>query len=613
MKPKIAKIVVGLPVEGPFDYLIKDEMQETIAIGMRVRVFFNRRKLVGYIVGFAETSEFQKLNTLIDVLDDVPVLGSAMMVLAQQMSEYYGCSLGEAIECCLPASLRLGRKIKDPISRIPQLIVSQPEFQLKYGLDHEQYLTTVLAQIKECLAAGKGVMWLVPEALQVVTVAKYLKANVTEPVYAFGKSLTAKVELEQWVQLRNEKVCVVVGTRSSVFVPVNNLGLIIVDQEDGEAYKQEQLPHYHVHQIVQMRAQLEGCKVIVASETPSIETWGMAQREQWQKDFLRPLCAKKIQVIDMENYNPQKTSLVSAPLKTRIEQLLAERKTILLVMNRRGFTTMTRCNQCGHEITCPRCDVKLTYLHSKQKSICRHCNFQMDLPNQCPKCHGAYMKSMGRGIEKLEDQLSRLFLQAKVSSYDKDSKGKPKGDIIIATQAILRWQHALKFNDIAMLDLDAEISYFDYRCSQRAFSLMVKLYQWAQEQFTIQTRMPEYAGIKYLEKLDFEKFYTQELEMRKELVYPPYTHLIAVGLRGQVEETVLEQAHQLFTLFHTLTAEGIKISEPHPDVFPKVRDKYRYTITLKCSDVIATVQKIKVVLKGFKKKRGTIVTINVDP
>ncbi|HQP10539.1 MAG TPA: hypothetical protein PKV41_04075, partial [Candidatus Omnitrophota bacterium] len=286
---------------------------------------------------------------------------------------------------------------------------------------------------------------------------------------------------------------------------------------------------------------------------------------------------------------------------------------IILFMNRRGFSTRTHCQQCGFIVKCERCNVDLSYLYSKKMMVCRHCNFSCELPKICPSCNGSYLRSTGTGIEKLESEAARLYPGARIHRFDSECTAFPQeADIIMTTQAIFRQHEAWTASLVAMLNFDAQIHRFDFRSGQKSFSLLVHLKQLAQETLLVQTRMPDNYCLQAAREMDFDKFYREELKQRRELNLPPYRHLVAVSLRGKNERCVFEQSEALFGFLKERQTQGVEISDPHPDVNPKLRDKFWYTILLKGRSVKGILAIIKPALKGFRK-RGVIVTINVDP
>ena len=618
MSSRIAQVVVGLPVEGPFDYSVPPALMDKVAVGQRVRVLFNRRQRLGIIVGFKAKSFFKRLNPVLSCLDNLPALDEKALAFTKELSAYYACSWGEAIETWLPAALRTARPLAWTPPAPGRVQGSSLSFTKNITLLHDKSLDKrwplILDMIRKTLDANRSVVFLVPETAMNDAVVARLGKTVSVPIVVLDKKASAAKELEHWLAVREGKARVVVGTRSAVFAPAADPGLIVIYEEENTAYKQEQTPHYDARALARMRAGLENCSVLYVSSAPSAETWQQARKEKWQKITCDAERSSVLQIIDMTNYNPQKTSILSFPLQNAIRDTLAQQGKVVLLMHRKGFTTRTHCHQCGFTVKCERCNVNLTYLYSQKVMVCRHCSFKAQLPQVCPQCRGGYLRSSGTGTEKLESEVARLYPLARVGRFDTNSKSFPRqADVVITTKAVLREQEAIGASLIGVINFDAELHHLDFRSGHHAFALLVRLRQLAAQKLLVQTRLMDNYALQTARKNDFEGFYKRELSLRKELGFPPYRHLVAIGLRGVNEDFVFEQAKELFARLEKDRSSQVEISDPHPDVNPKLRDKYRFTILLKGHSVKSILAFIRKVLKDFSRKRNTIVTINVDP
>ncbi len=613
--PQIAEVVVGLPVEGPFDYSINQEIDKNIAVGTRVRVSFNHRNRLGVITGLKEKSEFKKLNPIISVLDNKPTLDALAMLLAKQLRDYYGCSLGEAIEAYLPAMLRKEKSVSNINRNVEIRNAPNQGMDKEYVFDEDREVrwSKINDAIGKALDKKTFVIFLVPEQSQLTYVVEKLSSFSESPLFVLDKTLTAKKELEVWQAIQKNNFGVIIGLRSAVFAPASPLGLIVVYDEENLSYKQEQVPHYHVHRVAQMRAEIDSCSVMLVGSAPLAQSWYEAKKNGFkpEKNLKRDV---NIQLVDMTNYNPRKTSIISYPVQNHIAKTLQDRGKVILFINRRGLASVTRCQQCSHILKCPRCQVSLTYLYSKKILMCRLCNHKEELPKTCPGCQGSYLKSQGAGIEKLVNQLLRIYPHLNIVRFDKDSKSLAKDfNVVIATQAIMRFKDVVQADFTAVLNFDSQLHHLDFRSAQRTFSLLIHLRDMTKKKMIVQTSMPDNYCLKALIKNDRELFYKEELKIRKSLALPPYKHLLAIGMRGRNEEHVFEQCQKLFQLLGEQEEKSIEITDPHPDVMPKLRDKYRYTIVLKGNSVKKMLSLTKEVLKGLKKKSDLIVTVNVDP
>jgi len=320
-----------------------------------------------------------------------------------------------------------------------------------------------------------------------------------------------------------------------------------------------------------------------------------------------------LQIIDLANYKYQ-NMLISFPLQNFIQETLAKSGKILLFLNRRGFSTLTKCNQCGFVLKCERCNSILSYLSSKKKMFCPRCDALSELPKMCPHCKSSYLRSMGTGIEKLESELARIYPASRIAGYDSDTKTFDRGaHLMVATQAVMPFLHRGYFTLIAVLDFDGEINRVDFRAGARALSLLTRLRQTAGEKLVVQTRHPQHEAIKAAATMDTEQFYRQELKTRKELGLPPYVEMISLALRGISEDAVLKQTQSLYEQLIGVVGEVFEISVPQPDLRPKLRDKYRFTIILKGKSVKTMLAVVDSVIAEFGKRKGVVLTIDVNP
>ncbi len=614
---KIAHVVVGLPVEGPFDYLVGESLQNRIQVGQRVCISFHGKKKVGYVVSLGKKSFIKSLKPILSILDEQSVLDTKLLKLTQDFAQYYGCSWGEAIETSLPTRLRRSQPIDFPFIQESIDMGSSPKISGEATLVLDQGQTKrwpyLMETIRATLDQGQGVIFLVPEIFLIDKVISQLKKQITHPVAILDKQLKPKEELQYWMSLKAGQVRWVIGTRSAVFAPIPNLKLIIIYEEENSAYKQEQSPSYHVREVAHLRIQLEGLHIMYISSAPSAELWWLVKKKKVKLVSLEKERLSEMQLIDMANYKPR-ASTISFPLQSHMQRTLTARGKIVLFLNRRGFSTMTRCNQCGFTIKCPRCEVNLTYSYATKLLVCRLCNYQTQLPKICPQCHSSYLRFLGSGVERIESEVARIFPQAKVTRYDRESSAIPReADIIIATQAILRILDQLSVDLMGVLNIDGELSRYDFRSAQKTFSLLVHLRQMVKEKMIVQTFHPDNYCLKAAVKMDYEKFYQNELSLRKELGFPPFRHLVAMGARGTQEETVLNQVNAIYSLLKEQTPKDIELLDPHPDSLPKLRDRYRFNIMAKGKSLKSMLALIKRVLKEYKKKSGVIVTVNVDP
>ena len=613
----IAEVVVPLPVEGPFDYAVSPDIRTNISEGQRVNVPFGHRSLVGVVVGFKTHSLSKVLKPINRILDTIPALDRNALTLAREFSRFYGCSLGEAVETMLPAALRKKTLWEGEVTvQSPALPSAEepPRHVVCQEFLDERGWSRLCERIGPVFQERRGILVLVPEVLQAQRIKLRLEKGLGADFALLDRRLTAKKELGVWAGIKSGEKKFVVGTRSAVFAPVQDLKLVVVIDEDNRSFKQEQKPFYHVRDIVMMRADIERARVVFSSPTPSAELMYQARHGNFEKIPFPPDLPARMQVIDLSNYRPNRKTILSYPVQSRIQAVLKERGRLLLYFNRRGFSTMTRCNRCGEPFRCQRCDIVVPYLFERKGLVCSLCGWTAALPDACPRCQGTYLRSWGIGHEKVESECARIFPEARVVRVDKDTSRIPKGgDIVIATQAVWRYLNELHFHTIVVLDFDAELSRPDFRCGHQAFALLVRLHKSAEQQLIVQTHQPDNYVIAAARTGNSEAFYKQELKLRQDSGLPPFRYLVEVTVRGLKEETVREHIQVLYEKLRAGEERGVEVMAPQPDFHPKLRDQYRFIIMLKTASVDKAHALIRDVQKSMKRRSGLILTVQVDP
>ncbi len=605
--------MVGLPAEGPFDYRVPDGM--SVREGVRVWVPFLSSRRVGYVVGVDTKSRFARLKDVLAVLDEAPILDGALLELTRRFAQYYGCSWGEAVETALPVALRRKTREKFEIRDVPPADTPERgETTLCHDPGGQDTWPFIIRRVRETLQSGRGVIVLVPEASFFRKAKSALsRAAEASEIACLDKRLTSKKELAEWIKIKNGECRVALGTRSAVFAPMPRLGLIVVVDEDNLSYKQDQSPFYYVRHVADVRREIEAADILYTASVPTAEMMDAVQKKTVQYHLCEGRDLPVLQLIDMTNYKPQRNLPVSFPLRNQLEENLRDGKRSLLLINRRGFSDVTRCNKCGNIVRCERCGVSLAYLFSKKKLVCHRCEQEQDLPEQCPQCQSPYLRSFGTGVEKVASELARIFPQAWIQRFDRETEASPKkADIIVATTAVLKILEELDVDLAAVLDLDAQLNRADFRSAQRAFSLLVKLRQNVKDRLVVQTHSRDAYCLKAATDMDFKKFYREELSLRKDAGFPPFGHLVSVVLRGPDEQEVFDRAWALHERLRAGLART-EVMEPQPDMTPKLRGKYRMSIMLRGRSVVPLLKGVRQALKGFRKKKEMIVTVNVDP
>ncbi|MFH1339160.1 MAG: primosomal protein N' [Candidatus Omnitrophota bacterium] len=613
-----AKIVFNLPIDGPFDYYIPPAWEQNLRPGMRARVSFGSRHCFGYVVGKAERTRVKNIKPVLKIIDDVPVLDKALLKLTRQVSDYYACSWGEAIETAIPTSLRKGKRIELDLAKKHKTKNKKAKTLLLQDLSRRKVWEIYPEEINKSLSAGEGVIFLTPDRESARLIQKEIRDRLNNvEVGLIHSYLSEKEELKQWLEARSGRTRVVVGTRMAIFAPLANLGLIIIEEEQSPVYKHDAVPHYNAVGVAEIRSGIEKAKLILSSPSPRLETWHRAKRGRIKyilKDAGIP--AGQIKLIDMQRvgFIPQRRKLrISISLEDAINQALAREEKVLLFLNRRGFAIFARCQNCDAVLRCPRCNANLI-LHFKDGIlICHRCNYKAQSPRVCPNCNSGYIRYSGLGTEKLESELCRIYPQTEIARLDKDEKTIPAGArILIATESIFKHPHVM-FDLVGVISLDALLNRPDFRAAEKVFDLLLRLACLSSNFLIIQTNFPGHYCFQALSQKNADSFYQTELKLRRESGLPPFNHIIAIKLRGRKEEKVADSAEELFNILNkTSRDKAIKIVSYSSSMPHKRRDRFYEQVLVKTKSVPEAVKFLKKSLSKFRRS-GIIVTVDVDP
>jgi primosomal protein N' (replication factor Y) len=592
--------VLGLPIDGPFDYLVPVGLEGKVSIGARVWVNFRNKKEVAYVVSLSNKTNIKKIKEISAVIDTVAILDEKMLLLTKRLAEYYCCCWGEAIEAALPDELRKGKPINGDSSFIISCNSSRKkETVLVQG---QERMPVYLREIKESWVAKQSAIVLFSDISEAQKAKESIERDLEIGVFlAFRKQ---PKELEAWEKIRQLQQCVVVGTRSSIFAPINNLGLIIIDQEQDQVYKQEQVPHYHARQVALMRAEICGAGIVLGSQIPSLESFYLAQEDKLKFEFVPSKTRyPQIKIIDLRRlaYAERKSkTLFSKFLIDAIAATLAQKGKVLLLINRKGFATSAACHNCGVALKCPRCNINLVFHFDEEKLKCHHCNFKMLLPKICPSCNTGYIKYSGMGTEKVESELARIFPQARMGA-----------DIFVETSSVIK-HHQINFDLIGVLAIDNSLNRVDFRAAEKTFNLLMGLVSLTSKMIIIQSANANHYCFQALINNDPGLFYKEELKQRKQLNFAPFKHMILVRLRGGSLEKVKQASGDLFERLNKIKTTSIKMLSLNPGQPAQLRGSFYYQILMRASNVPKASHFLKLHLKE-NHFSGIIVSVDVDP
>ncbi|MFC1658180.1 primosomal protein N' [Candidatus Omnitrophota bacterium] len=620
-----AKVVFNLPIEGPFDYAIPAAWGKSLKPGMRVSVSFGKRRRVGYAVGLSGQTQYKKLNSLgikpiLDILDEgIPVLDRTMLEITREVAGYYACSWGEAIETAVPVSLRRGKKIR--LSGRPaesrDRVKKRADIALLQDVTGEKRWEIYFREISPVLNQGKAVILLAADRESAELIHKLIKERFSIEAGLLHSYQTAKNFLEQWIDLKSGRQRMVVGTRLAVFAPLARLGLIIIDEEQSQVYKQDSAPHYNAVGVARIRARIEGAKLILSSRCPTLETWHQARKGKIGyilEDAEFPACKTRIVDLRRVGFIPgRKKMRLSITLEDAIGQALKQNTRVLLFLNRRGFAISAVCQKCGMALRCPRCNANLTLHFKNNRLTCHRCNYAVESLKICPNCNSGYIHYSGLGTEKLESELHRIYPQFGISRLDKDQAVSPQdAGIIVSTESVFKYSLE-NFGLVGVLWPDTALNLPDFRAAEKLYALLLRLSTLTSGSMVIQTNHPSHYCFQALVQGRTDSFYETELKFRRQSRLPPFRHLIIVSLRGRQRDRVNSAAEELFNILNNANKDkSIKVDSFSSQTPDKKRDNFYGQILLKVSLVPKAVSFLKKSLANFRRS-GIIITVDVDP
>ena len=492
---------------------------------------------------------------------------------------------------------------KEQESVYTSVLFNKHDTYLLYGVTGSGKTEVYIKWIEKCISEGKTAIMLVPEIGLTTQIAKRFYEAFGSDVAIFHSSLSEGEKYDEYLKILRGEVHVVVGTRSAVFVPLKNLGIIIIDEEDSSSYKQDNNPRYHARDIAIYRGKYNNIPVILGSATPTLESKARADKGVYKLLRLSSRVGNAklplIHVVDMEPEMKKRNMIFSEFLQNKIKEKLAKGEQIILLLNRRGFSTYITCSNCGFTYKCPSCDITLTYHKSTNNLICHYCGYQKKRDEVCPECHEASLNYYGLGTEKLEEKIKEFYPNARVVRMDQDTtrnKGMHeriindfkdyKYDILLGTQMISKGLDFPKVTLVGVINADASLNIPDYRSSEVTYSLLSQVSGRAGRsnmpgEVVIQTFNPDHYVIECVKENNYDKFYLQEMQFRKNLKYPPYYYLVSIKVIGKNYEEIITNAKKAKKyLDDNLNKDTIILGPTTASVF-KFNNEYRMQIIIK--------------------------------
>ena len=490
---------------------------------------------------------------------------------------------------------------------------------------------------KQILKQNKSVLMLVPEISLTPMMMRNFISRFGEDVAILHSELTPAEKYDEYRKIASGKCKIVVGARSAIFAPLSNIGLIILDEEHVESYKQDVPPFYHAREVAILRSKMHHCKVLLGSATPSLESRARAGKGVYHLLTLTKRINEKelpkTTIVNMTDYHniDRESYIFSIKLKDAIQKNLDNFNQTILLINKRGFSTSVYCRSCGHIFKCPTCNIPLTYHKSDRMLKCHHCNYCEVDHEVCPECGSKYLMRVGYGTERIEEELHKLFPEARTLRLDSDSAKirtkipqiieafrNKEADILVGTQMIAKGHDFPDVTLVGVVNADIGLSLPSYRSSERVFQLITQAVGRSgrsdkKGEAIIQTYSPTHYAITMAARQDYELFYRKEMELRKLQFYPPYSFIASITVASKNEELTIDTVYRIIdSLVDELKEEAVILGPTTPYV-PYENSKHIRSIMVKYRHIDIVKPALEKLLKSSLNKSGISLTINIDP
>ncbi|MCM1285575.1 MAG: primosomal protein N' [Acetobacter sp.] len=513
---------------------------------------------------------------------------------------------------------------------------------LLFGVTGSGKTQVYLKLIDKAIAMQKDVIVLVPEISLTPQALSIFHKRYGRQVAVFHSALSLGERNDEYKRADRGEAKIVIGTRSAVFAPLHNLGLIIIDEEQENTYKSERTPRYSAKDVANFRCRYNNALLLLTSATPSLESYSNAIKGKYtlceMSERYGDAKLPEVITVDMkEELKKGNKSPVSSVLRELISETLDENKQVILLINRRGYNTFISCNDCGHVITCPNCSISLTYHSYNNRLTCHYCGYSKYLDNICPECSGTNVRYSGYGTQRIEDELQAIFPEARILRMDADTTSRKFShdklfkafsnhdyDILIGTQMVAK---GLDFPDVNLVGVvNADNSLYDenYNSSERSFDLITQVIgrsgrRDSAGKAVIQTINPYNLTLEFAGNQDYKGFFESEIELRKSLIYPPYCDIYSASFTGDNENKTALSAKAFFDVLteeNQVVKEKIIILGPSPAKISKINKQYRYKLFIKCKNsknIRNLLNKVLKRLYKIKEYKDVMVSIDLNP
>lgn len=507
---------------------------------------------------------------------------------------------------------------------------------LLYGVTGSGKTEVYLQSIQRVLEKEKEAIVLVPEIALTPQMVKRFKGRFGDEVAVMHSGLSTGEKYDEWRKIQRKEVKVVVGARSAIFAPFENLGIIIIDEEHETSYKQEENPRYHARDVAIQRAKKYGCPVVLGSATPALESFARAKKGVYELLTLPSRMNSgpmpHVEVVDMrEELREGNRSMFSRVLMEKLKDRLEKQEQTVLFLNKRGHSSFVMCRDCGYVVNCPDCDISLTYHRFSERMKCHYCGYESLVPTQCPECQSEYIRYFGTGTQKIEEELGKVLPEARVIRMDVDTTskkgaheklltdfGEGKADILLGTQMIAKGLDFPKITLVGVLSADTMLHIPDFRSSEKTFQLLTQVSGRAGRheltgEVIVQTYTPEHYSIQFAAQQDYDLYYEREMQIRKLHHYPPFYYISLITVSHENLMKVVSVTEKITGYIrNSLSPEAIVLG-PVASPIPRIKNRYRYQCLIKYKREPQLGRAIKTVLDQYQHESATTgLTISTD-
>ena len=648
MGERFVQVAFNLPLPGSFTYTVPDGLE--CPLGARVIASFGKRSIAGFVVAtdVEPPAGIPTIKAITRVVAAEPLFDPGYLELAEWMARMYFSSLGESLAAMIPGGRReteapslptdesgFGKRdltlSAEQVHALDTICAQQSGRFYVHGITGSGKTEVFLRTAARTLEEGRSVIYLVPEISLTHQLVRTIRDRFDESAAVIHSRLTPSQRLKEWMRIRRGEARFVIGARSAVFAPVTDLGLVVLDEEHEGSYKSGSSPRYHARQVALKRCSDAGARLVMGSATPSVEAWYLMRESVLTRltlsERLSGGAMPAVRIVDLKG----RRQSISKPLFERIVEVHKEGRQSILFLNRRGFGHFFHCRSCGFQMTCKRCSVSMTFHKGRGRMICHYCGYQTQPVESCPECGSVDVGFGGFGTEQVEEELASRLPGLRIERVDTDSirrKGALESviqrfhdgeiDILLGTQMVAKGLNFPGVKLVGILLADAGLHVPDFRAAERVFSLIVQVSGRAGRfvpdgEVVVQTLRPTHDTIERAAAADIDGFYQGEIDVRRQLEFPPFSRLFRLVFRSKYRERAEQAAAEFRAALPAELTSIARVLGPSECLLSVIAGNHRRHLILQTKEFDRAHHLLSRVLHQFEAPRGVHIEVDVDP